>query len=375
MRRGILIAILLLAGPMGAASASETVYVSTLGGIFKVDTATGDRTLVSGWGLDGEKLLGSGPADQPPGSLELGPDGKVAYGMTPGALLRIDLETGDRTLVSAAETLHDSSQADKAFGPRGEGPAEEDLFADRGPVWDDFVLDVANGRAVVLEELGGPLWAIDLDSGDRRRLWGKRVRKVTERPSDNIEPAATPDRVLLFKRSIWSASLESATAERLHNGETTDAAGDSLNWIGCQHFAVDPERERAALLCGGVTMPVSLHDLPWEITDNFVLGVDLRDGERTMIAGPDRGSGFAFWDQDVTAPGSAIAWDGAADRILILPEMGHCTGSPLVAIDPDTGDRRILSFKGQCNDRVPDIPTRGSGPRLNSGAIAVAPAE
>jgi len=375
MHRQILTAVLLLAVSAGTpvpASAAATVYVATFEGVFEVDTASGDRKLVSGWGPDGENLLGSG-LSQSPGSLELGPDGKVAYGMTPNALLRIDLETGDRTVVSATEELRDSAQADKAFGPRGEGPAEEDLFTDRPAVWDDFVLEPANGRAVVLDRYGG-LWAIDLDSGDRRLLGDKAIQEVTERSTTpRIEPTREAGRVLLLINSIWSMSVDSVEGRLHHDGDTRDAASDSLNWISdCKGFAYAPQQDRAALLCGGIVMPVSLHDLPWDITTNFVLGVDPLDGERAMIAGPDHGEGLAFWNDKVAGPGSAIAWDRGADRILILPDMARCSDSPLVAIDPDTGDREILSFKGQCNDRAPDIPARGAGPRLMDGAIAVA---
>lgn len=347
--------------------------VSTAEGIFVVDPESGDRRLLSGHGAPGpgeEELVGEGPALYPD-RLEIDPGAGVAYGLVQYGLLRIDLESGDREVVSAPEGFRDAYG--NRFGPRGTGP-ETDLFADRRESTRDLALDLANRRALLLDMFGG-LWAIDLDSGDRSRLLEDPVPEVRSGFA-KVEMAPGRNALLVFDGSLRAVSPESGAVTLLHDGGIGDAGPKSLNWLGCPDLDYDPKGDRAFLLCSSVMTPVSLHGLSYDISANFVVAIDPVASAKAMISGPDRGEGLAFPDPEVADPGdSNIALDRAGRRVLILPAVIGCNGSPLVAVDLAGGDRRVVSFRGQCREEAPELPQKGSGPRLVSGKVTVIPAE
>ena len=71
-------------------------------GLLEIDPATGNRTIIA------DNTTGSGPAMQPPTTISFAPDGSllVAYDDTEqsnsGVLYRVDPATGNRTIVSSS---------------------------------------------------------------------------------------------------------------------------------------------------------------------------------------------------------------------------------------------------------------------------------
>jgi sugar lactone lactonase YvrE len=107
--------------------------------VFRVDTITGDRTVVS------SSAVGSGPSLIEPAGIVLEPGGDILvldFGLQ--ALLRVDPATGDREVVSS--------------GGVGSGPA---FVGVQG-----IALDL-DGSALVSDLLSDPLFRVDTTSGDR----------------------------------------------------------------------------------------------------------------------------------------------------------------------------------------------------------------
>lgn len=129
-------------GPIGSGSGSA--------GILKVDSSTGDRTIVSGFGV------GSGPSFSTPFDMAVTPEGDILVTDVLGdSIYRVDPTSGDRTRIS---------------GPGvGTGPA----FGGPGglALWPDHSLIVTSASSH--EFMGfdiGDIYRVDLETGDRTTL-------------------------------------------------------------------------------------------------------------------------------------------------------------------------------------------------------------
>jgi hypothetical protein len=110
-----------------AVEATGTVVVADGQAVHRIDPANGNRTILSGCADPScSVVVGDGPAFGEPVDIALAPDGGllVSYrreGAAFGAIRRIDPATGARTLVSGCEDVACSAQ-------RGAGPSFVDLF-------------------------------------------------------------------------------------------------------------------------------------------------------------------------------------------------------------------------------------------------------
>lgn len=139
-----------------------TLVVADGQAVLRVDLGTGSRTIVSGCSDAAcSGVVGAGPAFGEPVDLVVEPGGGllVSYrleGGEFGALRRVDPVTGDRTLVSGCET-------DGCAGLRGAGPAFADLFGlAAGPAGAIFASDSVLDAVL----------RVDLATGDRTLLSG-----------------------------------------------------------------------------------------------------------------------------------------------------------------------------------------------------------
>ncbi len=160
-----------------AIAADGRLFVADDRAVYAIEPASGDRTLLSGCPDAGCAVpVGVGPAFGEPSDLAVAPDGSllVAYrveGRLFGAVRRIDVATGERVLVSGCETLACDSV-------RGAGPAFAEAFgigfdhAGRLLVSDSRLdallrVDLATGDRTLLSGCADPTCQSALGSGPR----------------------------------------------------------------------------------------------------------------------------------------------------------------------------------------------------------------
>lgn len=272
--------------------------------LVSLDLTTGDRALISG------DTRGSGPALVSPVDIAIDSangraiivDSPEIFGSTQGALVAIDLDTGDRTIIS-----------DNTIGA---GPF---FSVPRG-----VAVDAPNHRALVVDREGEELMAIDLDTGDRTI----------------ISNAATGSgRALGDARGI---ALDQARARVLVVGDT--GGGAALISVdlatGDRTSITDPLTEFGGLFPRGLALD-SAHDRVFTAAQDAVLSIDLNSGDRTIVSNAMNGSGPQL--------GQAIAtgFDAATDRALVIyyHSLSDQMAVPrLLTVDVASGDR---AFAGE----------------------------
>ncbi|MGL6161659.1 hypothetical protein [Microbulbifer sp.] len=169
-------------------------------GIFAVDPDTGDRTIISGNDLDnGGALIGSGPEIQRPEGIALDAGNNRALLVDGGndALIAIDLETGDRAVLSGADP-------DNAGALVGAGPGFGDI--------ESVVVDSVNHRALIPDFSNSMVIAVDLASGDRSVILGLSPESgslLGEGPAVDSPTLASldPEKDLLFVLNAGDAVM------------------------------------------------------------------------------------------------------------------------------------------------------------------------
>ncbi|MBW2465129.1 MAG: hypothetical protein JRH11_26000 [Deltaproteobacteria bacterium] len=213
-------------------------------GIMSVGLVDGTRAIVS------DATTGTGPDFREVHVAEIDMAGSRALiGHTPpggvgGALVAVDLMTGNRTVISDATN--------------GSGPALPSRMT-------DLVLDLTNNRALVLGS--GQLLAVDLTSGDRTEI----------SPDDGVGPGspryfgmtldAASDRVLVCETefdSIRAIDLTSGARMVISDGTT----GTGTPFEHPVDITLDGTRA-----------------LVWDAVRNKIVAVDLATGNRTDIGG------------------------------------------------------------------------------------------
>jgi DNA-binding beta-propeller fold protein YncE len=266
--------------------------------LLRVDLKNGNREQISG------PERGAGPALLLPLAviLEHNPERANALVLDGGdystdsaaKLVRVDLESGDRTIVS--DDVH------------GEGPT---LSGPRA-----LAMDTSRGRVLVTcsrPEVGG-IYAIDLDSGDRSvvssasRGSGPEISFATEIVADALSDRA----FVVDSHQLFAVDL--------NNGDRTEVL-HSRDLLG--GIVLDPSGEHLIVL---------------SLTANGVLSIDSNDfmqelisGGQTFAAGMGSGAALIF--------PRGIALDGGAN----VAYVGDQYRSAVFAIDMLSGDRVILS--------------------------------
>lgn len=282
------------------------------GALIAVDLDTGDRTLISG------KDQGSGPEFNPDlPAITLDADNNrylvIDYDQAnkTSTLMAVDIDSGNRSILS------------------GSGPS--DTLEGNGPNFSyprSLSLDRSGKRALLIDRGGFELFSVDLETGDRTVL------------SDNTEGSGKnfylPD-VVVFdadheRALVGQSRLNGLFSVDLDTGvRTIDfsiSSGSGQAFSRPKSIVLDADHNRVLVANFG---------------KDALIGVDIETGTRSLLSGSSKGRGPDFGDV------TSITLDNANRRILVVDiEL-----EALVAVNPKTGDRTILS------DTL-----NGSGPEL-----------
>ena len=388
---------------LDSANNRALVADSSLQVLLAVDLSTGERTVASGTTTDNNK--GTGRAFVNLRAVALDSANKRALVMDSGldALLAVDLSTGNRTVISDASTGNDDASFDTALEIAVDSAGERALVVDNiekallavnletgertvisnGTIGDGdafknpvaVAFDSANNRALVVDTLSNALLAVDLRTGERTVI----SNGTNIRGDDPFDPSAIAldsanNRVLVLDKT-FAALL----AVDLDTGERTSISTSNAAFIDWDTLpfpyviALDSAHNRMLVLNfkGTFTTLVAVDlstgertlisddstagdgdqtfDLPQAmVLDNAhnralvvdldlqaLLAVDLGTGERSVISSSNAGigDGVAFVDPQ------AIALDSANNRVFVVDSNLQA----LVAVDLNTGDRRVFS--------------------------------
>ena len=287
-------------------------------GIYAVDLASGDRTLLSGPGI------GDGPRFDIVNGLAVDPAANRAFAFSTNqldALMSVDLDSGDRVVLTESRL---------GAGPR----------IDRTS---DIAFDIARERAFVVSNTlsllsqGLPaLYEIDLATGARSIRSGDGVGAGPALASP-INVALVPDE----NRALLVDSGQSALISvALDTGDRTIISGAGV---------------------GGGEVPISaslIFDeararvLTLDTVETAVVAIDLETGAHSILSDQDTGTGELF------ASPRSLVLDPARSRVLVVENRED---AQIIAVDLESGDRQVLAG-----------PTRGAGPALSSlGAAAL----
>ena len=169
-------------------SAGTTAYVmdASVDALFSIDLSTGDRTIVSSG--DTSPAVGTGPAFEFPRGIAINSAGTMAYvtSYSLGALISVDLTTGDRTIVSNSGT--------------GAG----NLL--KRPV--GVVLNSTDTIAYLLDAIEGILFSVDLSNGNQTVISGSdRGEGINLSPRDMVLNPIGDTAYVISRRSISRPAL------------------------------------------------------------------------------------------------------------------------------------------------------------------------
>lgn len=269
------------------------------GGLFAVDLDSGDRTVIS---ISSEALgeaFGSGVFFSRINGITLDANdnrailvGDDIFGRC--LVISVDLNSGDRTIVSGENN--------------GEGPL---LILARG-----IDLDRANNRAIVVDSLLDSMIAVDLTSGDRTILSGENVGSGSPFlvPYDVALDHARNRAIVADNVSILSVDLDNGNRTIISDANTGE--GPSLPRLS--KVELDTLNNRVIVLT-------------LETDELFV--VDLESGNRSILSGPDTNTGANF-----ISP-IDIALDSNNSRVYVTDNVYR----GVIVVDLETGERAISS--------------------------------
>ena len=224
-------------------------------GIYRVDPETGDRSLLSGTSVDGSPSRGTGP-ELAVRAIILSPtDPNIIYAtsFTLDAVMAVEVDTGNRTIVSSAGTP--AEPAVVGSGPAFTSPLGIDIATD-GTM---FVSDLATD--------GGAAFSVDPATGNRTLITGE----TTVGSGVDINP---------FGIGVFEG-LEGVPGQRVLLADGNGLIEVDLN-----------TGERTLISVGGPLFQVQPRDDNSVFVSNFgaVQGleiVDLPSGDRTILSNAD----------------------------------------------------------------------------------------
>nr|WP_284500516.1 PQQ-binding-like beta-propeller repeat protein [Microbulbifer sp. GX H0434] len=290
----------------------------------------GDRVLLSGFDADNpNQIRGSGPELSSPEDLLVEADGRMLVLDDETAIVAVDAQSGDRSILSGENAVGDLI---------GAGPAFNGIQS--------LALDAANNRLFAVQY--NALLAVDLDTGDRTLI----SAGAGEDPATDIGsgPALTDplslaldadnNRLLLLNGSYYPGSgklmsVDLATGNRSVIADPDTGAGDMPQ--NPVTVSLDAANNRALVLDALSGKP-------------GIVAVDLDTGNRSVISGYDLGPDGERNSGDEQLFGSGSPFNTEADltdavldagrRILYVTD--NACGS-LIAVDIDSGDRVLVS--------------------------------
>ncbi len=281
-------------------------------GILEIDPSTGDRTIIS------DVTQGSGPPFSPPTGISFAPDGSllVTYdgNLMSGAgdLYRVDPVTGNRTYISTAAL-------------------------NTGPV-SNYVGAQYVGNTILMS--GGPIVSVDPSSGNRALVSGTGLGTGPAMASEGFAVAGT-NLYVADATDGMILKVDTTTGDRTVVSSATVGTGPSLNAPG--DVVID-----------------AAGNLVVDTSGQTLLSINPLTGDRTLISGGGVGTGPSLASNPTQL---AIASDGTIYANQILG--GLSSDSPVLAIDPLTGNRTVVAVTGG----------PGAGPSFEpTFALAIVPA-
>lgn len=303
--------------------------------LYAVDLDSGDREVIA------DSSTGSGPSLWTAQGLALHPTAGLAYVPvdTPPALLEVDLATGARRVVSDADT--------------GSGAAIDDYS---GAAWDP-----GRGAVLVVDQDALALVAIDPATGNRTVVSGGGV-------------GDGPDLTWVLELRVHDGTAYlrevgpgNVYVVDLATGNRTLVQSD-YDAYETRGFGLDSARNRAILsdtvrdrvvavdLVTGAQTAIStiaagdgpvfqlLHGLSdmdyhaarhtlYAVTSIYMVAIDPDTGDRTIVSSLERGVGPRLRSAGI------VRVDPARDRLLATDDLD----AAILAVDPDTGDRTVLT--------------------------------
>ncbi len=315
-----------------------------LDALIAVNLGSGARTVLSGAGV------GAGPALASPSSIAL-PRGLSAptqawiTDTTLDAVIRVDLATGDRTVLSAAGT--------------GTGDAIGNANA---------VAYTQSGELLLLDGAASTLFKVNAMTGNRTTLTSSRAGSGPPHPS-MTGLALDGDRMLISDfQGIFRLDLAGSARTRLAEamGDVSLPAGPVIESAGTALVSVAGGKLLRVELDDGMLSVASGGDLGTGPAlpllaklalgpagrvlvagSTSILAVDLASGDRTTVSGGSTGTGPALGGV------TGVSFDPAASRVLAIDAMLDA----LLAIDTETGNRIALSSAGTGSGPVFVDPT------------------
>jgi len=309
----------------GGAAAQQAPYVvdGTSDALIRVDPATGDRTVVSGCAdATCTTLVGTGAALAFPRAIFFESSTQVLVGNGDlddlnniQTLFRVDIATGDRTVVSSS----------LAGSEVGTGP-----ISDLDTIF-DVILD-ANGDILIADTQIDTIFRVDPVTGDRTVLSSNTVGTgptmsfpgdmVLEADGNIVITEGSNDQVLRVDPVTGNRTIVSSSLVGTPVGTGIDFAN-----------------------LGGITLTADGTILVVDEGAQAVISVDPSTGDRVEVSGPLVGTGPALvntYSVNVDATGTIFVANGS---------LG------LMQIDPLTGDRVVLSSSDGTNSVGSGIPT------------------
>lgn len=381
----------------GTLLVADTSPTTNLGGddsrIFKVDIATGNRTLLS---TGGTPAVGSGPSMYAIGAMAVDAAHNrllvAVYALNQSVrLMAVDLTTGNRTLVAAADPTTASAQLayDGASGTAFFGLGDRARILRLDPVTQQLVrfsdslvgsgqaasgisgmdMDPGNGAPTLVAATGfsqlgvaGGAVRIDPHTGMRTLLTGHGRGSgpdivYSQDPQLDTRPGAPPNQFLFYDPGEDPSELFTVDAT---TGNRTIVSTPGLHISSSWTMSLDAANSR--MLAAART----------SFADDYSLtGIDVATAAQTIISGPTRGTGPTF--QPFYGIISAIrvdSWPGFPTRYLM-----SSTDGLLIAVDPATGNRSqifppgpapfgILDFRLTAHDTALAIAAVGGVPNV-----------
>jgi streptogramin lyase len=313
---------------------------TTLRALLRVEPGSGARTLIAAGAT-----VGSGPRVH------------FLYGMAPltadevvvadtQGVLRVQLTTGNRTMVSGCPA---EAEQGGCTGTSTDGDVPQ-------PFSPQAVVVTGDGALVVAEQSLPGIVRVDSANGNRTLMSGCRQRDTRDRACldpvgsgpDWLSPDAltvAPDGTLF----VLDAQMPAVVRVDPLNGDRTVVSGCSAFYertcIASLGSGVVFTFPRALAMAADGALLVLDGEGEWSTR---VVRVDPQSGERTLVTGPDRGTGPALH-------ATALAIESAQAFVVADSFLGA-----ILRIDVASGDRTILSG---CTAMTCDVLV-GNGPPL-----------
>jgi streptogramin lyase len=274
--------------------------------LVRVDPVTADRTISSGIpGATGEAVVGDGAAFGSPVGVDVEADGNLlVLDVDLAAVFRVDPVTGDRTIVSDANT--------------GSGPAFERLYGGIAVEADGNVVVTAGAGAVIRVDpvTGDRTIVSDADTGSGPAFGAPLGNVASER---SIAVEADGNLLVLDAELVAVFRVDPVTGDRTIVSDADTGSGAAFG---------APLRGVAVEADGNVVVTVVAAGAA-----GAVIRVDPVTGDRTIVSDASTGDGGAL----LGAYGIAVEADG---NLVVTDDLLWA----VIRVDPVSGDRTNASL-------------------------------